>query len=233
MIPDIAAFRDMAAVLRQRSGLNVNRLAYVKGEWWQQQPSRDKLAVNGTQWVARPDWMFHGWTMRWDGRIRDYRLGYVADRYQPPPRDELGYQDRELWEIWNKKRDPWTLQWSLPLFNGVSGEEVVFSTDTLGGRDALAALLQAFADRADSNPDDGKILPIVELGTSSYQHPDRGKIQIPVLDIIGWAPVPNKPRPPLPKGEPPQALPVAEPQQAIEGQRVSLTSDLNDDSVPF
>src|SRR5262249_44280346 len=123
-VPAIAAFRDMAAVLRQRSGLNVNRLAYVKGEW---QLGRDKLAVNGTQWVARPDWLFHGWTMRWDGRIRDYRLGYVADRYKPPPRDELGYQDKEQWEIWNKKRDPWTLQWSLPLFNQVSGEEVIYS----------------------------------------------------------------------------------------------------------
>jgi len=229
-IPDIAAFRDMAAVLRNRCGLNVNRLAFVKGEW---QLGRDKLAVNGTQWAARVDWLFHGWTMRWDGKIRDYRLGYVADRYVPPRRDELGYQDQEQWGIWNKKRDPWTLQWSLPLFNQVSGEEVIYSTDTLGGRDALAALLQAFADRVDSNPNDGKVLPIIELGTSSYQHPDRGKILIPVLDIVGWAPAPNKPRPPLPKGEPPRALPAASAKpEAIEGPHTSLANGM-DDEVPF
>jgi len=228
-IADVAAFRDMAAVLRHRAGLNVNRLAFVKGEW--QAGGRDKLVVNGSQFVARPDWMFHGWTMFWDGKIRDYRLGYVADRYVPPRRDELGYQDKDAWEIWNKKRDPWVLQWSLPLFNQVSGEEVIYSTDTLGGRDALAALLQAFADRVESNPEDEKILPIIELGSSSYSHPERGKILVPIFDIIGWAVPPNKPRPPLPAPQPPEALPKVAP-AAIEGPRTSLGNDM-DDSIPF
>jgi hypothetical protein len=213
-------FRDMAAVLRARSGQNVTRLAYVKGEW---QLGRDKLLSNGTQWVARVDWAFCGWEKWWDGRIRDYRLGYVVDRFAPPPRAELGDHDTDQWDVWNRGKDPWQFKWSLPLFNQVSGEEVLYSTDTLGGRDALAALMTAYADRLDSSPTDGKILPIIELGSSSYPHPDRGQIKIPVLDIIGWTPAPDKPRPPLPK---------AEPQAAIEGPRTPLTQDL-DDTIPF
>jgi len=228
MTIDTVKLRDLASVLRQRGGQHISKLAFVKGSW---QLGRDKLEVVGTQWVSRPDWLIRGFTCWWDGRIVDYRLGYAVDGYIPPPRDELGYHDKEEWRIWNKGRDPWQLQWSLPLFNGVSGEEVLYSTDTMGGQDCLSVLLQAFADRIDSNPVDNKILPTVELGTSSYRHPDRGQIHVPVLDIVGWAAPPNKPRPPLPKAEP-KKLPAAEPQQAVEGPRTSLTSDLNDD-VPF
>ena len=98
-IETAAAFRDMAAVLRLRSGQNINKLAFVKGDWLL---GRDKLQMNGTQWVARVDWSLYGWTMWWDGRIRDYRLGYVADGFVPPPRAELGYLDKDQWDVWNK-----------------------------------------------------------------------------------------------------------------------------------
>jgi len=216
MTIDTTAFRDMAAVLRQRSGANVTKLAYVKGKW---KLGRDKIEVNGTQWAARVDWTLGGWVRWFDGRITDYRLGYVADRYMPPKRDELGDLDEEKWEWGNYGRDPWQLAWSLPLFNQVSGEEVLYSTDTMGGKDALAALLTAYADRVDSSPADGKILPVIELGTSSYRHPQRGEIHVPVLDIIDWAAPPTKPRPPLPK---------AEPQKALSGPKDDLA-----DSIPF
>jgi hypothetical protein len=227
MAINTTVLRDLASVLRQRGGQNVARLAYVKGDWWY--GGRDKLQVNGTQWVARPDWIIRGWTRWWDKRITDYRLGYAVDGFIPPPRDELGDFDRDAWQVWNRGRDPWQLAWSMPLYNQVSGEEVLWSTDTMGGCDALAALLQAFADRLDLNPSDNKTLPVIELGSSSYHHPDRGEIQIPILDIIGWVVPPNKPRPALPTAAPPDALPAAKPQQAIEGPRKSLAQELNDE----
>jgi hypothetical protein len=93
--------------------------------------------------------------------------------------------------------------------------------------------LQAFADRIDTRPADNAILPVVELGSSSYHHESRGKICIPTLDIITWAVPPNIPRPslplaPLPTAAPQDALPDAKPQQAIEGPRKSLADELND-----
>jgi hypothetical protein len=201
---DTQAFRHTAAILRARTGQNITKLAFVKGTW---KLGRDKIEVNGSQYVARVDWALAGWTKWQDGRIVGYCLGYVADRYMPPRREELGDLDEEQWELWNQGRDPWQLAWSLPLFNPVSGEEVLWSTDTIGGKDALGALLVAYADRVDSNPIDGKTLPVIELGSSSYKHPTRGNIATPMLDIIGWMAPPNKLRPPLPKAEPPKALP--------------------------
>jgi hypothetical protein len=217
-------FRDTAAILRTRTGQNITRLAYVKGVW---QLGRDKTEVNGTQLAARVDWALAGWTKWWDGRIVDYRLGYIADGYTPPAREELGDHDEEQWELWNRGRDPWQLAWSLPLFNQINGEEALWTTDTMGGRDALAALLVAYADRVDSSPSDGTTLPVIELGTSNYRHPSRGNIAIPVLDIVGWAVPPNKPRPPLPKAEPPKVEP-----EKISGPRTSLSSDPIDE-IPF
>jgi hypothetical protein len=201
---DTKAFRDMAAILRTRTGQNVTKLAFVKGIW---KLGRDKIEVNGSQYAARVDWALAGWTKWWNGRITDYRLGYIADRFQPPLREELGDHDEEQWEVWNHGRDPWQLAWSLPLYNQISGEEVLWTTDTIGGKDALAALLVAYADRADSKPTDGATLPVIELGSSNYNHPTRGPIATPTLDIIGWAVPPAKLRPPLPVAEPPKALP--------------------------
>jgi len=216
---DTMAFRDMATALRQRTGWNVARLNYSKGVW---QLGRDKAEVGGTSWVTRPDWMIHGYVRWFDGKITDHRLGYVADRFIPPPRAELGDFDQEQWAIWNRGRDPWELGWTLSLYNSLSFEEVIWTTNTLGGRDCLAALLNAFADRVDSNPADGKILPITELGSSSYHHANRGDIRVPVLDIVGWAVPPAKPRPPLPAVEP----------QAAPAPGARIPQDL-DDQIPF
>jgi hypothetical protein len=213
---DTKVFRNVAAILRTRTGLNIAKLAYVKGTW---KLGKDKVEVNGTQWVARVDWTLTGWAKWWDGRIVDYRIGYIADNFQPPLREELGDHDKEQWEVWNRGRDPWELSWSLPLFNQVSNEQCLWSTDTVGGKDALGALLVAYADRVDSAPTDGKVLPIVQLGTDSYDHGTRGIIAIPILDILGWATAPNTPRPPLPRAQPPKELPAPDP--------------FDTDSIPF
>lgn len=218
-------FRDMAAMLRQRAGWNVERINFVKGDWFR---GRDRVQINGTQWASRPDWLLHGHEKWWDGRIVDYRVGFVADGYVPLLREQLGDTDESLWEIWNKGRDPWQLKYTLPLFNQVSGEQVIYQTDTMGGKDCLSTLLQAFADRVDTRPSDNAILPVVELGTGSYFHEARGKIAIPTLDIITWTVPPNIPRPSLPLAP----LPKPESQQAIEGPRTTAFRNAGDEFLP-
>jgi hypothetical protein len=165
-----------------------------------------------------------GWVKWWDGKITGYRLGYIADAFKPPHREDLGDHDRGEWELWNGGRDPWQMGWSLPLFNQVSGEQALWSTDTVGGKDALGILLAAYADRVDTEPADGATLPVVELGSSTYTHPTRGDIATPVLDIVGWVVPPTTARPSLPVAEPPKAI-------AAPHAR-ALPSDL-DDEIPF
>jgi hypothetical protein len=104
MTINTAALRDLAAVLRQHGGQAVTRLGYAKGNW---QLGRDKLRVNGTQWTARPDWIIRGWMFWWDNRVLAYKIGYAIDGYVPPDRSELGYFDRDQWDVWCKGRDPW------------------------------------------------------------------------------------------------------------------------------
>jgi hypothetical protein len=223
---DTSKFRNMAAMLRQRTGWNVENISFVKGDWYR--GGRDRVLIDGSQWASRPDWMVQGYEKWWDGRIVDYRVGYVADGYLPPPREQLGDLDQDAWDVWNKGRDPWAYKYTLPLFNQVSGEQAIWQTDTKGGKDCLSILLQAFADRVDACPADGAILPVIELGSSSYHHETRGKIAIPTLDILTWIVRPNIPRPALPQA----ALPKPEQQRAIEAPLASLAQELNDD-IPF
>jgi hypothetical protein len=214
---NIETFRSMAALLRARTGQNVTRLAYVKGIW---QLGKDKIEVGGSRWCARPDWMFCGHVKWWNKQLSDVRVGYVQDGYVPVPRDELGDLDERQWRDGNRGRDPWELQWGLPLFNQVSGEDALYTTNTYGGRDALSALLTAYCDRIETTPNDNAILPVVELDTDKYRHPTRGDdVHIPLFNVVGWAVPPNKPRPPLPKAEPPRELPAPDPFDA--------------DSIPF
>jgi hypothetical protein len=219
-------FRDMAAMLRQSAGWNVDKISFVKGDWFR--GGRDRVQINGTHWVSRPDWMIQGYEKWWDGKVIDYRIGYIIDGYIPPPREQLGDTNEEDWEVWNKGRDPWAFKYTLPLFNQVSGEQAVWQTDTRGGKDCLSILLQAFADRVDVHPADNAILPVVELGSGSYAHEARGRIAFPTLDILTWAVPPSIPRPSLPQAP----LPKPEPQRVIEGPRASLAKELNDD-IPF
>jgi hypothetical protein len=236
------AFRNMAGILRARAGFNGTLLKFAKGDW---KLGRNGLDVTGHQFVARVDWLMVGHLKWWDGNIVDFRVGYVDDGYMPQSRAELGDFDKSLWEIWNRGRDPWELGWHLPMFNQVSNEQVIWSTNTVGGRDCLAALLVAFADRLDSQPTDNKTLPIVETDGDSYQHPTRGKIAVPLLNIIGWAVPPATPRPPLPVAPKPKTAALPSPADmdadaalidAAPNETDDKRSDvaaLLDDEVPF
>jgi hypothetical protein len=228
---DPGPFRDMAAAMRIRGGFNGQLLKFVKGVW---KLGRNGVDVLGHSFVTRPDWAMHGWTKWWDRKIVDYRIGYIADRYKPPIREQLGDDDRDLWDIWCGGRDPWgNLQWHLPMFNAVSNEQLLWTTDTMGGCDALAALLNAFADRLAADPADGKILPIVELDSDTYHHPTRGAIAVPLFNIVGYAVMPTTPRPPLPVAPAPRALPSPASKEAEAEAGTSDIAALLDDDIPY
>jgi len=202
---DIEALQ--VAAQKMHSGFSgITRLYYVKGMW--------KIAetqVNGIQLVARPDWLVYGWTKLWDNRPVAHHVGYVVERYVPPARELLGDRDKDLWAIYCNKRDPWMLQWTLPLFNATSNEQFVWSTNTKGGADAIASVLNAYCDRVKSNPEDSTILPIVEANTGGYNRSElHGFIHTPQLNILGWTKPPLTPRPVLPAPPPLVPLPSSE-----------------------
>jgi hypothetical protein len=213
----------MATALRSRTGFNGTALKFVKGKW---HLGRDELDAANARLVARPDWAMLGWVKWQDKKLVDLRIGYIADNFAPPDRSTLGDLDQEQWAIWSNGRDPWSLQWHLPLYNQVSGAEVIWSTDTRGGKDALGALLHAYADRVDAG--EAKSLPIVELGSGSYLHPSYNHVHVPHFDILGWVEPPPTVRPALPAPAAPaleqKRTPALEPTTPAAG---------NDDEIPF
>lgn len=183
-------------------------LKFVKGRWLVADNE-----INNTELVARPDWTMRGWIRFWDSRPTAYHLGYVVDRYVPPARETLGDNDKTLWEIYCKGRDPWSLQWHLPFYNPTSGEQLLWSTDTKGGEACIGDLLTAFCDRVDLRPEDETTLPRVLLSSGGYNHPThKGFVATPQLDILGWVRTPLTARPtlPVPPPPPPSSLPPPE-----------------------
>jgi hypothetical protein len=123
------------------------------------------------------------WVKFEDGSPTERLRFPIADKVPPPPREDLGDTDESEWEIGEDgPRDPWTLQWQLPMLPvGALGDLVIFITSSKGGESCIAGLCGIYG----RSPRNG-MLPIVALNTRSYKHRTYGKIQTPDLPIVGW-----------------------------------------------
>jgi hypothetical protein len=83
---------------------------------------------------------------------------------------------------------PWSEQLavSLKCIDGTdAGTEVVFKPTTVGGIQAVAALIDAVRDRL-AGEHGGKVVPIVHLEKDSYPHSQYGRVWTPLLTIVDW-----------------------------------------------
>jgi hypothetical protein len=205
----LTALKERAQQLRNSAAILVK---FVKGKW-----VTGETELNRAEFIARPDWLIHGWHRLWDGRVTGHVVGYVADGFVPPSRETLGDLDQDEWAIFCNKRDPWILQHSLPLYHPVSGAPYLWGTNTRGGEAAIGNLLKAYTERVDLAPEDGTTLPRILLNSDGYHHKEGFWVDTPQLDILGWENSPPTPRPPLPPPPPlPSALPPPAAAQAIE-----------------
>ena len=87
---------------------------------------------------------------------------------------------------------PWQEQWAVNMkcLDGTdAGVEVTFKASTVGGKQAVAGLIEAVRDRLNSDQHDGKISPIVRLEKDSYPHAQYGRVWTPQLTIVDWMPL--------------------------------------------
>ena len=70
-----------------------------------------------------------------------------------------------------------------------AGTEVIYKPTTDGGIQAVAGLIEAVRDRLNGGQHDGKVSPIVLLEKDSYQHPQYGRVWMPILEIVDWMPL--------------------------------------------
>src|SRR6516165_3006769 len=97
-------------------------LKFIKGEWF----IGDTKIEIGRAYVAHLSELVHGWVKFQDGKPVEQRVGKVADKFRPAKREELGDLDRDKWEtqLSGAPRDPWSLQFFLPLEDVETGEIV-------------------------------------------------------------------------------------------------------------
>jgi hypothetical protein len=159
-------------------------LKFAKGDWTLGEDEKEVPA--GIRFVANLEEYHRGWVRWWDGKPTEHRIGRVVDRHRVPPREELGELDESKWETEPNglRRDPWTRTVYLALRDISNDEVICFTSSSDGGRKAVAKL----ADRYDRFRHRFKAkMPVVCLGSGSYQHSTYGKILKPVFRIVGWA----------------------------------------------
>ena len=162
---------------------------YINSKWvWQTEEKvrleiGQKLAVN--LWLMERGWLrFEGEGS--DTKLAERRLGKVADKYRPEPRDQLGFTDKALWkkDKEGQPMDPWVHTWQFPaILIGQKGNyQVQMAGTSRGWERSVGALIQQWKAQQPTNM--GKV-PVIELSTREGRtaHGDR---DFPVMTIMDW-----------------------------------------------
>jgi hypothetical protein len=173
---DTVANHFLAAA--DQAGGNDPMLKFSKGKFF----INDNEVQAGRGYVALMGDVAYGWTKFVDKKVVDQRIGRIAQGFVAEPREALGDTDQTQWEVdtQGKPRDPYALQWYVPMLDTESSEGVVFVTGSAGGRRAVGNLLRTYG----RNPHKGN--PTVLLGVRSYKHKEYGRIEEPEIKVVGW-----------------------------------------------
>jgi hypothetical protein len=185
-------------------------LKYSKDEW----SARD-VAMNGVVLTADMIDLCHGWRKWADKKIVASDIGFVRTGFVPKQRNDLDDFDETKWPVSpdGKPSDPW--QWAYYLrLTDADGSTYVWTANSTGARGCVGDLAKKFARKRAANP-------IVRLDSSSYRHPQYGKVYVPVLEDVGW----EESAPPLASGTASPLLPSTETRPALAEQI--------DDDIPF
>jgi hypothetical protein len=155
-------------------------------------------------WAVNPASFLWGWVCWGDG---NKTLGGKLVSIGEPLPDVTQLPDKGF---------PWQEEMAVDLkcVSGTdAGTEVVFKTNTEGGKGEVIRLIEAVRDRLNGGQHDDKVSPIVRLENSSYPHPQYGKTWIPVLPVADWMSLDGPP----PVSEPVSPPPTEQPRRRRVG----------------
>jgi hypothetical protein len=183
-------------------------LKFRKGQYF----IGEELVPLGTEYIAHAKAWVKCWIKFVDGKVAERKVYRVALGERPPEREDLDDLEKDNWpeRIDGNPADPWVLQYLLPLEKPSDGEVVIFTTPSVGGRQAVADLCKAYAKRAEKNANCGQ--PIVKLAEAEMPTKKFGRVPRPHFEIVGW-------------DDPRSAFAEAPPPIAPDGEF--------DDSIPF
>jgi hypothetical protein len=140
---------------------------------------RETIPEDDSRWAVDPTTFQWGY-VSFSGTANKPPLGEVLVSVGQPKPDVTELRDTGF---------PWQEQWAVQLkcISGVdAGTEVIFKSNTVGGIQAIAGLIDKVRDRLNAGEHGGKIVAILKLVKDSYQHEEFGRVWYPVLEIIDW-----------------------------------------------
>jgi hypothetical protein len=161
--------------------LKFNKGDYLAGQNNEEIPTGTKMVVNMDSFTV-------GWIKWEDSKPTSQKMGLVIEGFQPPSREDLGDNDKTLWEVdtrTGKPRDPWQFSNYLVLANADTKELYTFATSSRGGLSTTGELSKVYGKEMRQRPNEW---PIIELNKNSYNHPDKtiGIVKTPLFKIVGW-----------------------------------------------
>jgi hypothetical protein len=174
-------FEQRAAAVSQTGA----PLKFSKGRWFTGFGDNEQPA-DGKELVADIGGLMIGWRCWKEKKIVDVRIGYFAEGYRPPQRNELGDLDDSTWErdANGKPKDPWSSGYYLRLLDLDGEESFVFSATSKGSRDAVDDMIVKFTKQRKKDPT--RCTPVVKLAADWYRHKDFGRVDTPELKIVDW-----------------------------------------------
>jgi hypothetical protein len=149
-------------------------LKFTKGDFF----VGDDQVPLGTEYLAH----CVAWTKCWikfvDKKLVAKKMYRVSRGERPLDRNDLDEIEKA-----NTDEDPWSFQYMLPLENMESGEVLIFTSSSIGGRRAVSELCNAYAKRK-LNGRDGQ--PIIKLAADEMNTKNFGKVPRPDFEIVGW-----------------------------------------------
>ena len=155
-------------------------LKFKKGTY----SNNEKDVPLGAEFLAHASQWIKIWIKFVEGEKPRKQVYSVAKGEIPPEREELDDYDSLGWPIKDgKPKDPWVFQYLLPLENMTTREVLIFTTQSIGGRIAVADLCLAFARRKKSGRDGQPIIKLASVMMPTKQH---GPVPKPSFPVIGW-----------------------------------------------
>jgi hypothetical protein len=174
---------NILAAAKEDAGFD-KLLKFIKGKYYVgPKESRTEIPL-GSQFIAHASQWTKCWIKFADGKVVQRHMGKVAEGYVPPEREELDDTDQGKWAIVDgKPRDPWRLDYILPMEEMEKGEVCVFTTPSIGGHIAVSDLCAAYAKRVKKGL---RGPPVVQLGVADMPTKKYGMVPRPDFIIEGW-----------------------------------------------
>jgi hypothetical protein len=169
----------------------------------------------GTQMICHCIGWTKTWVKFWDNKVAERKVYRVGRKEVAPERDELSDNDPMKWQLGldNRPRDPWVLQYLLPMEDPESGEVCIFIASSFGGKRAVADICQTWATKARRNPNVGQ--PLVRLQKTMFPTKNYGNVVRPSFELVGFVDSTQ-----------------AEPLREIDTKTIEADTDMNDE-IPF